>query len=764
MFSIFLAVELHNMINESMQEACFLEFYRDNKDDKRNTADSIVRGLILQFLLKRPKLFAYVLPNFTIHRELSAWSFETLWRIFESMVCDASQGAVYCIIDGLDECDEVSLEILLKRLRTLFVTKLSKSCHLNLIVVSRECPDVIPDLLSNSPRIRLDPDMDNEVNQDIDRFIKFEVDKLSTYRHYPKALRVKVTKIFQDRANGTFLWVGIVAKMLRKYRATEVEAALDLFPPGLEKIYDRMLLQIDVDRRETAAQILLWVVMAVRPLTLAELGAVFGPAPSAYFDRDGFIRDQVLCCGYFLTIKEQEVNLIHQSAKEYLRKEVNKSISQLEDFRFNEQTGHQALATKCFDYLQNGALTDGPIDLKKNTSRLESFPLLSYAVHHWADHAKHLGRSEDIFDLSLPFHSKASRTREAWWRTYKTTFDDSPLISATSKILHQACFLGILPLVENILLRYDQQNFLAKMKRRRHVNPKDPSGYTALTSAVVHGHVAISRLLLDCGADPNAKDLGRVTVLHYAALSGNEELMRLLIVKRADVEAKDKHGRTVLMSAAYNGYEAIVRVLLENGADIKVRDETGVTALIFAAYNGHEATVRVLLEYGADVEVRDETGSTALILAVYKGHEAIVRVLLENRADVKARDGTGRTVLMSAADMGHKAIVRVLLENGAEVEARDKTGKTVLLLALYNGHKAIVQILLENGAAIEARDGIGVTALTLAVYKGKEAIVRVLLENGADIEAKSISGWTVLHYAAYHGMEAVIQLLLEKGA
>lgn len=76
-----------------------------------------------------------------------------------------------------------------------------------------------------------------------------------------------------ERAQGTFLWVGIVAKSLRKCRPTEVEGALKLFPSGLEEVYARMLLQIDKDRRKIVAKILRWFVMAVRPLTLSELGA-----------------------------------------------------------------------------------------------------------------------------------------------------------------------------------------------------------------------------------------------------------------------------------------------------------------------------------------------------------------------------------------------------------------------------------------------------------------------------------------------------------
>jgi hypothetical protein len=139
---------------------------------------------------------------------------------------------------------------------------------------------------------------------------------------------VHVKEVFLNRAKGTFLWIGIVANELRKYKATETERALNLFPSGLEELYARMLLQIDVDRRETAAQILRWVVMAVRPLTLSELSAAIETTVrrSVDFSRDEVIRDQVAFRGYFLTIKEVTVGLIRQSAKDYLLRPTPDSI------------------------------------------------------------------------------------------------------------------------------------------------------------------------------------------------------------------------------------------------------------------------------------------------------------------------------------------------------------------------------------------------------------------------------------------------------
>ncbi|KAF4609832.1 hypothetical protein G7Y89_g15791 [Cudoniella acicularis] len=362
MLSIFLAEQLEHTA-KNLPDTLFLQYFCDNKDEKRNSGVVIVRGLIWQLLQKRRQLFVHILPSFEDRDKTQlTTSFETLWRIFEATIRDPILCRVFCVLDGLDECDLASLEKLLQNFATLLLKSIEPpACHLNLVIVSRSYPEFIPKILSSFPRIRLDPDADTDVNNDIRRFIKVKVNDLSEHKQYPEPLSRRVEKVFQDRAQGTFLWVGIVAQELWKYKATEVEKALDLFPSGLEELYARILLQINRDRRETAAKILLWVVMAIRPLTLSELSIAIDIRSSTSFSQDEVMRDQVSYCGYFLTIKEDKVGLIHQSAKDYLLRTIPDLNPELESFRIKEKVGNLEITRKCLDYLHNGALKDGEL-------------------------------------------------------------------------------------------------------------------------------------------------------------------------------------------------------------------------------------------------------------------------------------------------------------------------------------------------------------------------------------------------------------------
>ena len=651
MLSVFLAEELEQTARSS-QNKLFLQYFCDNKDEKRNTAVAVIRGLIFQLLQSCPRLFDHILPSFKIQKEslFLSTSFEALWRIFESMVSDPALETTYCVLDGLDECDEASLEILLGKFAALLSANPNESspCHLNLVIVSRDLPNFIPELLSSFPRISLDPDADTEINKDIDLFIKEKVKKLSKNRQFSEELCVHVENVFRKRAQGTFLWIGIVAQALRKYKATEVEKALDSFPPGLDQLYARILLQIDPGRREIAARILRWVVMAVRPLTLSELSIAIETTvePSIVaFNRDERIRDQVSYCGNFLITKEDEVGLIHQSAKDYLLRKNWGSNPELEVFGVKEEVANLEIARKCMDYLQSGALENRepkPGPLLRNPDHLRAFPLLSYAALHWHEHARILARSADIFDMSLPFYHKKSQIWMSWLNVYwASKFRGRPPKLFT--LLHLASYFGLLPLAENLVLT---KSWIKKMKRSYNLNKMDGTGRTALMYAAEGGHEAVVRLLLANGADTE------ITI--------------------------GKHGYcTALIMAIQTGHESIVKLLLEKGADIEIRDPTERTALMIAA-KVNEAMTRLLIENGADIEAVDSYGHTALIIAAGNryntGQQAVVRLLLEKGADIEAKDGYGWIVLMQVAIHEDETQLRLLLEQGADIEVKDKCG------------------------------------------------------------------------------------------
>jgi hypothetical protein len=55
------------------------------------------------------------------------------------------------------------------------------------------------------------------------KFVDIRVAKPAEYRHYSMILSSHIKRVFLKYAEGTFIWVAVVARELRKYALTEVE-------------------------------------------------------------------------------------------------------------------------------------------------------------------------------------------------------------------------------------------------------------------------------------------------------------------------------------------------------------------------------------------------------------------------------------------------------------------------------------------------------------------------------------------------------------
>ena len=118
-----------------------------------------------------------------------------------------------------------------------------------------------------------------------------------------------------------------------------------------------------------------------------------------------------------------------------------------------------------------------------------------------------------------------------------------------------------------------------------------PDGYHPLGLAAFFGATSTVRLLLDRGADvaTAATNPMRVQALHAAAASRSVAIVRMLLEAGADPNARQHVGYTPLMGAAGNGSDEMVDLLLKHGADPSLVSEDGKTAAGIAREHGHGA-------------------------------------------------------------------------------------------------------------------------------------------------------------------------------
>ena len=140
------------------------------------------------------------------------------------------------------------------------------------------------------------------------------------------------------------------------------------------------------------------------------------------------------------------------------------------------------------------------------------------------------------------------------------------------------------------------------------------------------------KALLARGADPNAQlratriqgsggarvSMAGTTPLLAASTAADVALVRLLIEKGADPQLETEKGMTPLMGAAglahkmdrpsqkeYDDALLVAKLLVEEGADVNTVGENGWTALHGAAYIGANAMVQFLVDSGARLDVID---------------------------------------------------------------------------------------------------------------------------------------------------------------
>lgn len=157
------------------------------------------------------------------------------------------------------------------------------------------------------------------------------------------------------------------------------------------------------------------------------------------------------------------------------------------------------------------------------------------------------------------------------------------------------------------------------------------------------------------------------TALHAAALGQNEALTRRLIELGADVNALDGDGASPLHYAAHSATTApaVIRLLLEHGSKTETADTWQGRPLHRAAGRGNIQVIELLLQYGADVAARGFSDFLPLHNAVQRGVYAAVILLVEGGSDVNARTATGWRPLDIAENDGFAQIAEYLKAKGA---------------------------------------------------------------------------------------------------
>jgi ankyrin repeat protein len=233
-----------------------------------------------------------------------------------------------------------------------------------------------------------------------------------------------------------------------------------------------------------------------------------------------------------------------------------------------------------------------------------------------------------------------------------------------------------------------------------HLDLTDPEGTSALVIAIINGKWDVAAALVEQGADVNLADIKGMTPLYAAVdmhtlgntfgrpnppapvLEGSVAIVRMLLAKGADPNARltgpilkrvydagDNRlgeGATPFMRAARKADVSLMKLLLDAGADPKLAQKSGNTPLMLAA--------GAVSGPGAD-EAERVTEAQA---------RAAIEICLSAGLDVNEANATGDTVLHTAASTngGLPDLIGFLASAGARLDVRNNAGRTPLETAL----------------------------------------------------------------------------------
>ncbi|KAJ3090690.1 hypothetical protein HK100_007372, partial [Physocladia obscura] len=288
--------------------------------------------------------------------------------------------------------------------------------------------------------------------------------------------------------------------------------------------------------------------------------------------------------------------------------------------------------------------------------------------------------------------------------------------------------------------------------------------------------LALAKLLLSHGADPNLFPAGSSPSIALAASEGHFDMVTLLLHYHADVSLCESERQFCALNLAAQSScknsSAIAKLLLENGAYVDQIDYGRWTPLHWASEMGNLDFVDLLLDQNATIDAKDDQDRTPLHWACAKGQIIVVKHLIEGyaktetsrhkkRADIHATTAAGSTPLHLAAANGFCNVVTYLLAHQANADARDNTNRTPLHAAADSGYSRVCTLLLESGANPAAADDDAYTPLHAAVISRHSDATRELLAASATpLCAQTVNGHTPLHVAAATDDTQLVEMII----
>ena len=221
-------------------------------------------------------------------------------------------------------------------------------------------------------------------------------------------------------------------------------------------------------------------------------------------------------------------------------------------------------------------------------------------------------------------------------------------------------------------------------------------GNSCLHFAVLRGHVAIIKLLLNYPDILQLYNDRGYTALHLVCIQGDIEILKLLIHKiPINSPSRTELEHSPLFDACANDHLHLVSYLLEHGANINFKTKSGYSVLHSACRLNKLKLVVCLLKYHPLIDIANADGFTPLIMCCKLNFIEIAGLLIENNANVKMKTNFSWTALHVTCYYDHVLLTSLLISNHANINALTIDGYSPLT---YTKSDEIAELLMLHGA------------------------------------------------------------------
>ncbi|KAI8913448.1 ankyrin repeat-containing domain protein [Gorgonomyces haynaldii] len=279
---------------------------------------------------------------------------------------------------------------------------------------------------------------------------------------------------------------------------------------------------------------------------------------------------------------------------------------------------------------------------------------------------------------------------------------------------------------------------------------------TSLIESVSQDLFEIDSTLLPDWLSQELETEYEATLLHLTSIHGHLELTRQLLDSGFDINREDSDGRQPLSLCISANHTQIVNLLVEEGADRQIFACRWTTALHLAATCGTPGMLELLCD---DIESEDD-GSTPLFVAVEDGSLENVRWLVSNGANVMFKRFGQESVLDRSTKSQDPRVFGYLLQHILSKQADGYWKEDALTAACLNGNLKAVEKLLDLGTDVDGNPLSVQSPLCAAIEKNHMRICDYLLERGCSLRVSN--RWSPLTVACQYGSVELIDKLLQR--